>query len=55
MWSMITLRELIFAVFADLDPNRKIKFSQKFSNAKNNGRMIYRTALILFQERNLQN
>ena len=32
-----TLRELIFAVFADLGLNRKIKFPQNFSDAKNKG------------------
>ena len=49
------LRELIFAVFADLGLNRKMKFPQKFSNAKNKGRIIHRTALIFFQVRNPQN
>ena len=50
-----TLRELIFAVFADFDTNRKIKFPQNFSNAKNKGRKIHRTALIFFEVRNPQN
>ena len=45
-----TLRELIFLFFADLGPKRKIK-----SNAKNIGRIIHRTALLLFQVRNPQN
>ena len=50
-----TLRELIFAVFADWCPNRKIKLPQKFSNAKNKGPTIHRTALIFFQVRDPRN
>ena len=46
--SLNTLRELIFAVFADLGLNRKIKFPQNFSNAKIKGRIIHRTVLIFF-------
>ena len=46
---IITLRELIFAVFADLGSNRKIKFPQNVSNAKHKGRIIHRTALISFK------
>ena len=52
---LYTLRELIFAVFADLGPNRKIKFPQNFSNARNKGRIIHRTALIFFEVKNPQN
>ena len=32
-------------IFADLSPNRKLKFPQNFSNAKNKGSIIHRTAL----------
>ena len=41
------MRELIFAVFVGLGPNRKIKFPQNFSNAKNKGRIIHRMARLL--------
>ena len=41
--------------FANFGPNREIKFPQNFSNAKNKGQIIHRTALIFFQVKNMQN
>ena len=42
---------MFFAVFADLGPNRKIKFPQNFSNTKNNSQIIHRIACFLSSEK----